>query len=217
MNFTKEEARKELAAKFSKKVEKIDKWDRTIKENVETLFSLIGENSEISLDDFCSKAMPLLETTAGFIRKENSDIAQKFNIQIEELKTQIEKKEEPKKDEKDDVNGLLSKRIEALENELRNERYIKSVQEKRNEILNKIKDGGVKNDEWVSMVLSKANITDETDVDSEAKSYIEMYNKFASKVPTDVTPDGAHSSPKEKTSEVIKLAGEIAKSQNQLK
>ena len=75
MKFTKEEAGKELAAKLSKSVENIDAWDRTIRENVETLWGILGEENEIELNDFVSKSLPLFNTTAGFMRKTNADLA----------------------------------------------------------------------------------------------------------------------------------------------
>ena len=63
MKFTKEEAIKELKSQLSSKVEKIDKWERTITENVETLIALVGEDSTIELSDFVAKAIPLFNTT----------------------------------------------------------------------------------------------------------------------------------------------------------
>ena len=47
MKFTKEDARKELTAKLTPSVENISKWERTITENVETLWNLLGEENEI--------------------------------------------------------------------------------------------------------------------------------------------------------------------------
>ena len=75
MKFTKEDARKELTAKLTPSVENISKWERTITENVETLWNLLGEENEIELADFGSKAVHLFDTTAGYIRKEKSDMA----------------------------------------------------------------------------------------------------------------------------------------------
>ena len=58
MKFTKEEAGNEITARLSKSVENINAWDRTIKENVETLWSILGEDNEIELKDFADKALP---------------------------------------------------------------------------------------------------------------------------------------------------------------
>ena len=85
MKFTKEDARKELTAKLTPSVENISKWERTITENVETLWNLLGEENEIELADFVNKALPLFNTTAGFIRKENSDLAKSYEDKIKNL------------------------------------------------------------------------------------------------------------------------------------
>ena len=119
MKFTKEEAIKELKSQLSSKVEKIDKWERTITENVETLIALVGEDSTIELSDFVAKAIPLFNTTQGMLRKENADVAKGLEQQINELKAQLEKKEPTKpnpKEPNDDVKALLQ-RLETLENE----------------------------------------------------------------------------------------------------
>ena len=116
MKFTKEEAIKELKSQLSSKVEKIDKWERTITENVETLIALVGEDSTIELSDFVAKAIPLFNTTQGMLRKENADVAKGMEQQINELKAQLEKKEPPKQNPKepnDDVKALLQ-RLETL-------------------------------------------------------------------------------------------------------
>ena len=91
MKFTKEDAVKGLTAKLSQNVENISKWERTINENVETLRSILGENSEIELDDFIEKAIPIFNTTAGFVRKENSDLAKTFKTEIDDLKAKLAK------------------------------------------------------------------------------------------------------------------------------
>ena len=88
MKFTKEEAGKEIAAKLSKSVENIDAWDRTIRENVETLWGILGEENEIELGDFVTKSLPLFNTTAGFMRKTNADLAKSYEEKIEMLKQQ---------------------------------------------------------------------------------------------------------------------------------
>ena len=88
MKFTKEEAGKEIAAKLSKSVENIGAWDRTIRENVETLWGILGEENEIELADFVAKSLPLFNTTAGFMRKTNADLAKSYEEKIEMLQQQ---------------------------------------------------------------------------------------------------------------------------------
>ena len=115
MKFTKEDAVKELTAKITPKVKEINKWERTIKENVETLCTLLGDDSEIELDDFISKAIPLFDTTAGFIRKENADLAKSLE---DKYKNADAVSKEPKKQEPTNELEMLKQQMEALTNKL---------------------------------------------------------------------------------------------------
>lgn len=210
---------------FSKKVEKIDEWERTIKENVETLCDLLGEESEIELDVFAEKAVKMLETQKGHINKANSTVAESLNKQIEELKEQIEepaKKKKKAKGKDDDDDGdegknetiaKLEERLKKLEDEKQAEEAKKTISQKRNELAAEIKKKGVKNDKWVKSMLEKAKIDENTDIEKEADSYLEMYNEFFSELPEDdVTPrDAGNATRLERIKEVVKKAGEARK------
>ena len=67
MKFTKEDARKELTAKLTPSVENISKWERTITENVETLWNLLGEENEIELTYTEFEILLLLAQNAGVV------------------------------------------------------------------------------------------------------------------------------------------------------
>ena len=224
MKFTKEEAREKITAMFSKKVEKISDWERTIKEHVETLCELVGEDSEIELDAFAEKAVKMLETQKGHINKANSTVAENLNKQIEELKKQIEepakkkKKDEGGNDdaEKDETIAKLEERLKKLEDEKQAEEAKKTIGQKREQLAAEIKKKGVKNEKWVKSMLDKAKIDENTDIEAEAESYLEMYNEFFSEMPEDddLTPRGAGSaSHLEKIKETIKAAGEALKAE----
>lgn len=224
MKFTKEEAREKITAMFSKKVEKIADWERTIKEHVETLCELVGEDSEIELDAFAEKAVKMLETQKGHINKANSTVAENLNKQIEELKKQIEepakkkKKDEGGNDdtEKDETIAKLEERLKKLEDEKQAEEAKKTIGQKREQLASEIKKKGVKNEKWVKSMLDKAKIDENTDIEAEAESYLEMYNEFFSEMPEDddLTPRGAGSaSHLEKIKETIKAAGEALKAE----
>ena len=171
MKFTKEEAREKITEMFSKKVEKIDEWERTIKENVETLCDLLGEDSEIELDAFAEKAVKMLETQKGHINKANSTVAESLNKQIDELKKQIEKpakkKKKAKQEDDDDDDGdagknetiaKLEERLKKLEDEKQAEEAKKTIGQKREQLAAEIKKKGVKNEKWVKSMLDKAKI-----------------------------------------------------------
>lgn len=224
MKFTKEEAREKITAMFSKKVEKIADWERTIKEHVETLCELVGEDSEIELDAFAEKAVKMLETQKGHINKANSTVAENLNKQIEELKKQIEEPAKKKKKDdggnddgaKDETIAKLEERLKKLEDEKQAEEAKKTIGQKREQLAAEIKKKGVKNDKWVKSMLDKAKIDENTDIEAEADSYLEMYNEFFSSLPEDddLTPRGAGSANHlEKIKETIKAAGEALKAE----
>ena len=203
---------------FSKKVEKIDEWERTIKEHVETLCDLLGEDSEIELDAFADKAVKMLETQKGHINKANSTVAENLNKQIEELKKQIEepakkkKKDEGGNDdgEKDETIAKLEERLKKLEDEKQAERSQKTIGQKMSDLAAEIKKKGVKNEKWIKSMLAKAKIDENTDIEKEADSYLEMYNEFFSEIPDEGATPGATSSAShlEKIKEIVKRAGE---------
>ena len=193
MKFTKEDAIKELKSQLSSKVEKIDKWERTITENVETLIALVGEDSTIELTDFVAKAVPLFNTTQGMLRKENADVAKGLEQQITELKAQLEKKEPNKpnpKEPTDDVKALLQ-RLETLENESKQAKLKVKLQDVRKSLIDKLKEKGVKDNDWANLMLDNITLTEDLDVDTKAADLLKLYNKSQSKPNASVTPHGA--------------------------
>lgn len=192
MKFTKEDAIKELKSQLSSKVEKIDKWERTITENVETLIALVGEDSTIELTDFVAKAIPLFNTTQGMLRKENADVAKGLEQQITELKTKLEKQEPTKpnpKEPTDDVKALLQ-RLETLENESKQAKLKVKLQDVRKSLIDKLKEKGVKDNDWANLMLDNITLTEDLDVDTKAADLLKLYNKSQSKPNTSVTPQG---------------------------
>lgn len=215
MKFTKEDAVKGLTAKLSQNVENISKWERTIKENVETLCSILGENSEIELDDFIEKAVPIFNTTAGFIRKENSDLAKTFKTEIDDLKAQLAKPNNQNQVKPTDPNEELLKRLEALENENKRNKEELAQRETKNKLAAKMKELGIKSSKWIDGMLSKAAITADMDVEATAKDYLEIYNDFVANVNPNVTPNNSSGKPTEYANDTIKAAAALAK-QNSL-
>ena len=212
MKFTKEDAVKGLTAKLSQNVENISKWERTIKENVETLCSILGENSEIELDDFIEKAVPIFNTTAGFIRKENSDLAKTFKAEIDDLKAQIAKPNT--QNQPNTENEELLKRLEALENENKRNKEELAQRETKNKLAAKMKELGIKSNKWIDGMLSKAAITADMDVEATAKDYLEIYNDFVANVTPSVTPNNPSGKPTEYANDTIKAAAALAKQNN---
>lgn len=193
MKFTKEEAGKEIATRLSKTVENINAWDRTIKENVETLWAILGEENEIELSAFADKALPLFNTTAGFLRKTNADLAKSYEDKIKELQGKITTPNPatPPTPSANPIDDELKRRIEALELENKTAKQRILVAEKKDSLTAKLKEKGVKDSKWIESLLGLVTIDDTTDVEAMATKYVDFYNSGKSAIHTSVTPNGA--------------------------
>lgn len=182
MKFTKEDACKELTTQLSVKVENINDWQRTINENVETLFSIIGENEDLELSDFVEKALPLFNTTSGFLRKKNADLAKSFESKIKDLEEKA--KGNPKSIEPSDIEKRLMLIEQRYEQQL-----VKEKQDlvKQN-LLSKLKEKGVKDDVWANAILEEINLSESCDLDEKAQTLLKIYNINKAKVQPNITP-----------------------------
>ena len=203
MKFTKEEAGKEIAAKLSKSVENIDAWDRTIRENVETLWGILGEENEIELNDFVSKSLPLFNTTAGFMRKTNADLAKSYEEKIEQLK---KNQPIPPTPPTPDPNKELIERIAALEKANEEQKTKLAIETKRKELTDKLKDKGVKDAKWINDLFSLVSVQADTDVDAEVDKYVNLYNSSRSRYNSNVTPSVSQNNPDDYVNNTIKAA-----------
>ena len=208
MKFTKEEAGKELAAKLSKSVENIDAWDRTIRENVETLWGILGEENEIELNDFVSKSLPLFNTTAGFMRKTNADLAKSYEEKIEQLK---KNQPVPPTPPTPDPNKELIERLAALEKANEEQKTKLAIETKRKELTDKLKDKGVKDAKWINDLFSLVSVQADTDVDAEVDKYVNLYNSSRSRYNSNVTPSVSQNNPDDYVNNTIKAAAAMRK------
>lgn len=182
MKFTKEQAIQELKSQLAQKVEKIDNWSRTITENVDTLCSILGDDSEIELSDFVAKCVPLFVTTQGFVRKEKSDLAKEYEDKLKNVKPKQEPSQEPK------LEDALEQRIKALEKELAESKSKAEIGRLRGDIKARLSEKGVKNNGWTDDILGTIAITEGMDVDATVDRLVGIYNKYNSQTPPDVTP-----------------------------
>lgn len=208
MKFTKEEAGKEIAAKLSKSVENIDAWDRTIRENVETLWGILGEENEIELNDFVSKSLPLFNTTAGFMRKTNADLAKSYEEKIEQLK---KNQPIPLTPQTPDPNKELIERLAALEKANEEQKTKLAIETKRKELTDKLKDKGVKDAKWINDLFSLVSVQADTDVDAEVDKYVNLYNSSRSRYNSNVTPSVSQNNPDDYVNNTIKAAAAMRK------
>ena len=212
MKFTKDQAHKELVARMTAKGEKLNLSERSINEQLDTLISLVAtEESELS--DFIDKCLPLFKTADANIR---NDVSGGIKAYIDANPYKEEKKggNVPTK-KADDANSELLKRLESLEAELSTAKKEKQIADIRKDVIAKMKEKGVKDDEWITDFLSEIAITEDFDTDVKVDNYVKFYNKTKSTINTDVSPDDASGGSKRNTiSDAIKQAAALAKSQN---
>ena len=211
MKFTKEEAHKDLVAKLTAKGEKLNLSERSINEQLDALMPLIA-NEETELADFIDKVTPLFKTADANIRNDVS-------VGIADFKKSYkpeEKKEEVKDDKKDpqadDAYAKLLKRLDDLENESKANKAKETVNGLKQSFVAKVKEKGVKDDEWLNFYLETAVIDENFDVDAKAEACLKFYNKSKAGIKPDVTPySGGGKSDDKYLNDVIAAASASAK------
>lgn len=210
MKFTKEEAYKDLVSKMTARGEKLDLSERSINEQLDTLMPMVA-NDETELSDFVEKTLPLFKTANANIR---NDVSVGINKYKAEHPIADPKPTDPPTDGNEGAKSEFEKRIEALELELSTAKREKQLTDIRKSIIGKLKDKGVKNEEWVNSLLSEVSITDDFDVDAKVESYLNLYNKSQAQTGRNATPEGATGGKGDNyVKDIIKQASELAKSQ----
>ena len=143
--------------------------------------------------------------------KISKNIFKIFNKKVEEGNGNSNTKTD--KGDEDERIRLLEQQLNELKSKNELDETNKVIAQKRSEIASKIKSKVVKQDDFIESYLSKVSIGKDTDVEKEAEDFLAMYNKVAANAPEDITPGAPGGAAPDKTSEAIKAAAEIAKSQ----
>lgn len=207
MKFTKDDVRKELSTQIVAKGETLSLSDRSINEQLDTLMSLLA-NDETELEDFVKSVVPIFRTANANIRNDVSAGIKEYQEKNPIVKPQ------PTGDanKKDNQDTEIEKRLKALEEELNVARNEKRVSGVKRDVIAKLKEKGVKNDEWVNALLDEVSIGENFDVDAKVESYVSIYNKMNADTPGNVTPrDTDGSTVNKQLNDTIKEAIEITK------
>lgn len=217
--FTKQEAIKALEAKIPAKDKELD-LGRTISEAVDNSLELIGEESEMELEDFVAKVFKQVKTSIGLTHSENSKVAQKMQSQLEELQKKVDGKSAQKKEGEDGDGENENKEIKAMkekiakmEEKLAAKETADTVAEKRKQLIAKMSED-IKDNEWIEGYLAEISVTADTDVEAKAKDYVAFYNKTHTKGGK-VTPkstDGGEDSDTKYVKSTVAEAAKIKKS-----
>lgn len=207
MKFTQSEAAKKISGILTRGGKDQQLSDRTIAENLDSLMKVMV-NDETELDDFVKQVEPLFKTWQANAKKDTSDFIDKWKEKYGEPTEPPKDPEPPKPAESPELKAALE-RIAALEKINAEATQRASIAQKRKDIAAKLKEKGVKDDEWLGDFLSEVNITEDLDVEAKTDSWVKLYNKSKANggnpVPP-VNPNGGTPSDKIKLDDVSELA-----------
>lgn len=206
MKFTKDDARKELSAQMTAKGEKLNLSERSLNEQLDTLIPLVA-NEEMELAEFVSKVLPVFKTADANVRNDVS-------VGIQDYKKQNPPSSTTVTQQPTEGDSELEKRLAALEAQLAQSEKALRIATIKKDIASKLKEKGVKNDEWTNTLLAEVNIDEDVDVDAKVTSLLGVYNKMLAHIDTGATPGAAGgSNPNKDLEDIIQQASQIAASQ----
>lgn len=189
MKFTAEQAVEALTAMIDAKDKDLD-LSRTITENVENAFKMVGDNETMELADFTKFVYPFVATAAGLAHKNASTATKTLQERIAELEKQTKPQEPPKpktqETPSDEMKALLD-RLDKLEKDKAEADKAAKVAAKRGELKAAIAKQGVDDNEWVDTLLNEVAVSEDTDVEQKSKDYAALYQK-QHVVRTSITP-----------------------------
>lgn len=217
MKFTKEQAVQNLTSIFAPKVKDID-LSRTIAEAVDNGMAMIGEASEMELNDFTATIEKIVMSAVGLTRHESSVVANRLNGEIEELKkkaTPPAPATPPTPPANDELTKALN-RIAALEEAANKRTKQETESQKRQAISDYLTNNGVTDKKWIEKMVGRIAISEDTDVEKEGKDCLELFNGARAKSSsfTPKTPGGV--SPESQEQSVIALAKKKMQLQEQM-
>ena len=177
MKFTKQQLLDALKGKLTENGKHLSISEKTIKSLSDTHYDLLV-NEETELDDLVGKILPQYVSLNGNYEKDNADFIKKWREEHSGRKLQTTEEPVPQKDKKDlspEVKALMEK-VRVLEEKDAKHEAARLVSQKRDELLSKFKEKGIRDNKWTEKYINKIAITKDTDVDKEATDALDFYN-----------------------------------------
>ena len=177
MKFTKQQLLDALKGKLTENGKHLSISEKTIKSLSDSHYDLLV-NEETELDDLVGKILPQYVSLNGNYEKDNADFIKKWREEHSGLKRQTTEEPVPQKDKKDlppEVKALMEK-VRVLEEKDAKHEAARLVSQKRDELLSKFKEKGIRDNKWTEKYINKIAITKDTDVDKEATDALDFYN-----------------------------------------
>lgn len=177
MKFTKQQLLDALKGKLTENGKHLSISEKTIKSLSDSHYDLLV-NEETELDDLVGKILPQYVSLNGNYEKDNADFIKKWREEHSGRKLQTTEEPVPQKDKKDlppEIKALMEK-VRVLEEKDAKHEAARLVSQKRDELLSKFKEKGIRDNKWTEKYINKIAITKDTDVDKEATDALDFYN-----------------------------------------
>ena len=179
MKFTKQQLLDALKAKLTENGKHLSISEKTIKSLSDSHYDLLV-NEETELDDLVGKILPQYVSLNGNYEKDNADFSKKWKEEHPDKKTEANKPEPNKQGkeahEPSETEKRLLERLEALEKKDAEHEAARLVSQKRNELLSKFKEKGIRDEKWTEKYMSKLAVTKDTDIEKETADALDFYN-----------------------------------------
>lgn len=175
MKFTKEQLLDYLKGKLTENGKHLSISEKTIKSQCDNLFDLLVKDDD-ELDDIGAKLLPQFVSLNGNYEKDNADFIKKWKSEHQENKKSAEGNTSGNENKEDDAVSKLLERIQKLEERDAQAQHEKLIAGKRNELLAKFKEKGIKDSKWADKYLGKLSLSENSDIEKEADDALEFYN-----------------------------------------
>jgi hypothetical protein len=187
MKFTQSDAAKKIRTSLTKGGKTCFLSERTISEQLETLMKLLVTD-ETELEDFVTQVEPIFKTANGGAQNDQSEFVRRWNEE-HPLPEPPKNEPKPKADPKENTELTeLRKQVQELIEAQTQVNKAKALNEKKNELIAKLTEKGVKDKEWIDSFVGEISITEDLDVEKKADDYLKLYNKSVSVGTNPATP-----------------------------
>lgn len=194
MKFTKEQFSEALKAKLTNNGKKnLAMSERSFNEEVEDIYTDLeesGNNEELELADAVSKKIKRLERIDNNVRNDNSKFVKEWEKNHPDKGDKDKKDDDKDKGDESKLDKLLEE-LQDLKSEREEEKRVKTISEKRNQLKSALKGKEIKNEDWINDQLELIHIDSKTDVEALTEKLVKSYNKFNANTPPNITPGGA--------------------------
>lgn len=213
MKFTKEEAFEQLKGELTKGGKTPHLSDRSINEYVDNLLEIEKDNEELELDAFIAKYKKPFISMNRNVEHDVSSEVNDFKSDWEKnhpSQQQTQTQQQTQQEQNPELKAVLD-RLKVLEDENAEMKAKATLKQKKKDLLAKMKEKGIDNDDWSTGMVAQIYITPDMDVDAKAGELLDFYNKTQAEIPSQSTTPASTSQRRESVDSAIAAASAAAK------